>query len=723
MTNDIMTNDIRMETDADGILTLTLDQVGSSANTLGERFSAAVRAALEYIVAERDSLTGVVITSAKKTFVAGADLNEIRAYTEATVGDLAKLLDGAKADFRTMETLGIPVVAALNGTALGGGLELALACHHRVALDVPGVEFGLPEVQLGLLPGGGGIVRTVRMFGIQTALLAFLVQGQKYRPAKAKEIGLIDDLAATPQELIDKARAWIKANPDAKQPWDRKGYSIPGGTPATPAFAATVLPALAAAVRKQLKGQPMPAPRAILAAAVEGTQVDIENAGKIETRYLTELCVGPVSKNMINTFFFELNAVNKGGSRPEGYPVTTFAKAAVIGAGMMGAGIAYVQARAGMQVVLKDVTLEAAEKGKAYSQQLLDKAVSRGTLTQAKRDEILGRITATDSHDDLADADIVVEAVFEDPAIKKQVFADVEKVAKLDALLASNTSTLPITDLATGVGRQEAFIGLHFFSPVDKMSLVEIVVGEKTSDAALAKAIDYVLAIKKTPIVVNDSRGFYTSRVFGRYLDEALAMLREGVAPASIEQAGTQAGYPAPPLQLLDELTLTLPLTIHRSMGEAAAAEGRRDDAEVATGVLADMVELHGRQGRSAGAGFYEYADGTRGKLWCGLREVFNSATTELPMTDMQDRMMFLQAIDTVRCFDEGVMRSVPEANVGAIFAIGFPAWSGGPVQFIKQYEGGVDGFIARAEELALRYGDRFTPPESLTSGPLPWDR
>ncbi|MFF0496550.1 3-hydroxyacyl-CoA dehydrogenase NAD-binding domain-containing protein [Nocardia aobensis] len=705
--------DIRYDVDSDGIATLTLDAVGQSANTLGDRFSAALAAAIDHVIAEKDSLRGVVITSAKKTFVAGTDLNQIRGYNRDNIAELAAMLNAGKAGFRALETLGIPVVAALNGSALGGGLELALACHHRIALDAPKVEIGLPEVQLGLLPGGGGVVRTVRMFGIQQALLSVLLQGQKYPPAKALAVGLIDELAATPEELIAQAKSWIKANPDACQPWDRKGYKIPGGAPGSPAFA-QILPALPANLRKQLKGQPMPAPRAILAAAVEGAQVDIDSAGLIETRYLCELVIGPVSKNMISSFFFDLQSINKGGSRPDGYPVTEFRKAAVLGAGMMGAGIAYVQARAGMTVLLKDLSVEAAEKGKDYSRGLLDKAVAKGKMTPQRRDEILDRIIPTADYADLEGADLVVEAVFEDPEVKKQVFADAEKVVAADALLGSNTSTLPITGLATGVERPADFIGLHFFSPVDKMPLVEIVVGAQTSDATLAKAIDYTLAIKKTPIVVNDSRGFFTSRVIAGFLDEALELLHEGVSPVSIEQAGVQAGYPAPPLQLFDELTLTLPLKIHRSMEEGYAAEGRPTYTQNATGVLARMVEELGRGGRSAGAGFYDYDEnGKRGKLWPGLREAFGG-TTEIPLREMKDRMMIRQSVDTVRCFDEGVLRTVADANIGSIFGIGYPAWSGGVIQFIKQYEGGIAGFVSRAQELADRYGERFAPSQTL---------
>ncbi|MFI6865550.1 3-hydroxyacyl-CoA dehydrogenase NAD-binding domain-containing protein [Nocardia sp. NPDC050406] len=707
--------DIHWDRDADGIVTLTLDQAGQAVNTLGERFSRAVHDVVERLVAERDSIAGVIITSAKKTFVAGADLNEIRAYTAENVGVLAASLDAGKADFRALETLGVPVVAALNGAALGGGYELALACHHRILLDVKGAQVGLPEVKLGLLPGGGGVVRTVRMFGIQRALTTVLLQGPAFGPAEALHAGLVDDIAATPEDLIAKARAWIKANPDAKQPWDVKGYRIPGGTPASPGLAAQ-LPAFPATLRKQLGGQNLPAPRAILATAVESAQVDIDTATRIETRYLAELVADQVSKNMISAFFFDLQSINKGGSRPQGYPVTTFHKTAVLGAGMMGAGIAYVQAMAGMQVILKDLTLEAAEKGKGYSAALLDKAVARGRITSQRRDEVLARIHPCADFADLTDCDLVVEAVFEDPKIKKQVFADAEKAVRPDALLASNTSTLPITDLAAGVARPQDFIGLHFFSPVDKMPLVEIVVGAQTSDATLAKAIDYTVAIKKTPIVVNDKRGFFTSRVIGFFLDQALAMLGEGISPLSIERAAVAAGYPAPALQLYDELTLTLPLKITRSLRDAAAAEGGTFTTTATLEVLERMVEKLGRHGRSSGAGFYDYdANGTRIGLWQGIFDEFGSGRTEIPFEDMKDRMLVAPAIETAKCFDDGVLRTTADANIGSIFGIGFPAWTGGVVQYINQFPDGVAGFVARADELAHRYGAaNFTVPQSV---------
>jgi 3-hydroxyacyl-CoA dehydrogenase/enoyl-CoA hydratase/3-hydroxybutyryl-CoA epimerase len=702
------------ESDADGIVTLTMDDPGQSANTMNDTFRTSLKSTVDRLVSEKDSITGVVITSAKKTFFAGGDLRQLGTAKPEDAPAMTENVTAMKRDLRLLETLGKPVVAAINGAALGGGLELALCTHHRVALDAKGSEIGLPEVTLGLLPGGGGTVRVPRLLGIQSALLNVLLQGQRHKPAKAKEIGLVDEVVATQEELITAAKAWIKANPDAQQPWDVKGFKIPGGTPSHPAFAAN-LPAFPANLRKQLKGAPMPAPRNILASVIEGAQVDIDTALKIETQYFVNLAIGQVSKNMIKAFFFDLQAINKGNSRPQGQPQFAARKVGVIGAGMMGAGIAYSSARAGIDVVLKDVSLEAAEKGKAYSEKILTKAVSRGKLTQDKADEVLARITPTADAADLAGVDLVVEAVFESPELKKKVFAEIEPHVAPDALLGSNTSTLPITGLAEGVQRQEDFIGLHFFSPVDKMPLVEIVVGEKTSDVALAKAFDYTLQIKKTPIVVNDSRGFFTSRVIGTFINEAVAMVGEGVSPSSIEQAGLQAGYPAGPLQLLDELTLTLPRKIREETKAGIEADGGTWVVHPSEVVLDRLIDEFDRKGRSSGAGFYEYDDeGKRAGLWPGLADAFAVDGADVPFADMQERMLFAEALETVKCFDEGVLRTVPDANIGSIFGIGFPPWTGGVIQYINGYEDGLKGFVGRAQELAERYGERFTPPASL---------
>jgi len=628
-------------------------------------------------------------------------------------GEIFTEVEDIKRDLRTLETLGVPVVAAINGAALGGGLEIALACHRRIVADVKGTQLGLPEVTLGLLPGGGGITRTVRMMGIQNAFVNVLSQGTRFKPAKAKEVGLVDEVVGSVEELLPAAKAWIKANPEANtQPWDVKGYKMPGGTPSTPALAA-ILPSFPSLLRKQLKGAPMPAPRAILAAAVEGAQVDFDTASRIESRYFTSLVTGQVSKNMIQAFFFDLQAINAGGSRPEGIAKTPIKKIGVLGAGMMGAGIAYVSAKAGYDVVLKDVELAAAERGKGYSEKLEAKALERGRTTAEKSAELLARITPAADPAAFAGVDFVIEAVFENQELKHKVFQEIEDIVEPNALLGSNTSTLPITGLASGVKRQEDFIGIHFFSPVDKMPLVEIIRGEKTSDEALARVFDYTLAIGKTPIVVNDSRGFYTSRVIGTFVNEALAMLGEGVEPASIEHAGTQAGYPAAPLQLSDELNLELMHKIATATRKAVEDAGGTYTPHPAELVVEKMIAA-GRPSKLKGAGFYEYTDGKRTGLWSGLRSEFNSGSSQPPLQDMIDRMLFAEVLETQKCFDEGVITSTADANIGSIMGIGFPPWTGGAAQFIVGYPGGKAGFVARAKELAEKYGERFNPPASL---------
>ncbi|NIH87393.1 3-hydroxyacyl-CoA dehydrogenase NAD-binding domain-containing protein [Amycolatopsis granulosa] len=709
-----MTNTIRWDQDSDGIVVLTLDDPNQSANTMNADFRESFANAVERLESEQDSISGVVLTSAKKTFFAGGDLRDLIQATPEQAAEITERTNEMKAQLRKLETLGKPVVAAINGAALGGGLEIALAAHHRIVADVPGAVVGLPEVTLGLLPGGGGIVRTVRLLGIQSAVLNVLVQGQRHKPAKALEIGLVHEVVSTVDELLPRAKEWIKANPGAQQPWDVKGYKMPGGTPSNPKFAAN-LPAFPANLRKQIKGAPMPAPRAILAAAVEGAQVDVETATRIETRYFVSLVTGQVAKNMTKAFFFDLQHINSGGSRPDGYDKYQARKVGVLGAGMMGAAIAYVSAKAGIDVVLKDVSQEAAEKGKGYAVKLEEKALSRGKTTKEKSDALLARIKPTADPADFAGVDFVIEAVFESQELKHKVFGEIENIVDPDAVLGSNTSTLPITGLAQGVQRQEDFIGIHFFSPVDKMPLVEIIRGEKTSDATLAKVFDYTLQIKKTPIVVNDSRGFFTSRVIGTFLNEAVAAVGEGVEPASIEQAGSQAGYPAPPLQLMDELTLTLPRKIREETRAAIEAAGGTWRSHASEAVINRMIDEFDRKGRSSGAGFYDYDEnGKRAGLWPGLRDAFKSGSGNVSFKDLQERMLFAEALETVRCFDEGVLTSVQDANIGSIFGIGFPAWTGGVIQYINQYEGGLPGFVARARELAERYGDHFQPPESL---------
>jgi len=704
---------VRYERDADGIVTLTLDDPNQSANTMNELYISSMKAAVDRLYDEQDDVAGVVIASAKKTFFAGGDLKNMVQTTKDDAAQVFALAENVKAALRRLELFPKPVVAAINGAALGGGLEICLAANHRIALDDRSVKIGLPEASLGLLPGGGGVTRTVRMFGIQSALMDFLLQGTQFDPQKAKDKGLVNELVATRDELVPAAKAWIKANPEASaQPWDAPGYKMPGGNPKSPALAA-FLPAFPAILRQQTKGAVYPAARAILAAAIEGANTDFDTASRIESRYLTNLVVNQGSKNMIQAFFFDLQAINSGSLRPQGIEPWKATKVGVLGAGMMGAGIAYVCAKAGMEVVLKDVAVENAEKGKAYSEGILDKAVARGRSTEEKKAELLGRITATADPADLTGCDLVIEAVFEDPALKAKVFAEIAPFINKDALLCSNTSTLPITQLAEGVDRPADFIGLHFFSPVDKMPLVEIITGKETNDVALAKAYDVVQQIRKTPIVVNDSRGFYTSRVIGYMVNEGMAMLAEGVAPYSIERGTLMAGYPAAVLQLSDELNLELMAKIAKATKEGELAAGNDYVGHPGSDVVDKMLEA-GRAGRLRGAGFYDYEDGKRGSIWAGLSELFPVAEKQIPIEDIKDRMLFAEALETAKCFEEGVITSAAAANIGSIMGIGFPPMTGGAAQFMTGYEDkesgeiGLNAFLKRADDLAAKYGDRF---------------
>ncbi|MGN7739947.1 3-hydroxyacyl-CoA dehydrogenase NAD-binding domain-containing protein [Pseudomonas sp. 22526] len=704
-----MTEAIRYEKGQDQIVVLTIDMPGQSANTMNAVYREAMAACVARLQAEQESIAGVIVTSAKKTFFAGGDLNELIKVGKAEAQAFYDMVLSLKGQLRALETLGKPVVAAINGAALGGGWEICLACHHRVALDDPSLQIGLPEVTLGLLPGGGGVVRMVRLLGLEKAL-PYLLEGKKVRPQQALQAGLIDQLASDRDDLLAKARAWIVANPAAKQRWDVTGYQIPGGTPSHPKVAQML--AIAPSILRSKTQGCLPAPEKILCAAVEGAQVDFDTAQLIEARYFTELTTGQVAKNMIGTFWFQLNEINAGGSRPQGFAPYVTRKVGVLGAGMMGAGIAYVSAVAGIEVVLKDISLAAAEKGKAHSAALLEKKVARGHLSAEQRDATLARIRTTEQDADLAGCDLIIEAVFEDRELKARVSAAAQQVVGAQAVIASNTSTLPISGLAKAVPDQGKFIGLHFFSPVEKMPLVEIIKGEQTSDETLARGFDFVQQIKKTPIVVNDSRGFFTSRVFGTFTNEGIAMLGEGVAAPMIETEARKAGMPIGPLAICDEVSLSLLSHIRQQTAKDLLAEGKPLPEHPAFAVIDLLLNEYKRPGKAAGGGFYEYPAGAQKHLWPQLKTRFEKADGQISPQDVRDRLLFVQAIETVRCVEEGVLRSTADANIGSIFGIGFAAWTGGALQFINQY--GLKDFIARAQYLAEQYGERFTPPALL---------
>ena len=702
---------IKYDLGSDQILTLTIDMPNQSANTMNGEFRSGLSETVNRVKEDLENIRGIIITSAKKTFFAGGDLKELYGVTRDQAQEFEDMVNGLKADLRFLETTGKPVVAAINGTALGGGLEIALACHHRIALDDERIQLGLPEVTLGLLPGGGGTQRLPRMIGLEAAF-PFLMEGKKVNPKAALNAGIVDELVSAPEELLSTARAFIEAHPEKQQPWDQKGFKFPGGAPHHPAMAQKL--SIAPAMLKQKTRGCYPAPERILSAAVEGAQVDFDNGSLIETRYFTELVVGQVAKNMTGTFWFQLNAIKAGGSRPDGVDRATFSKVGVLGAGMMGAGIAYATAVRGVNVVLKDVSVENAEKGKRYSEQLLDKKVSRGRMTDEQKTAILDRIKPTDSADDLEGCDLIIEAVFEDSELKGKVTREAEPKMVANGIFASNTSTIPITQLAEASGKPDNFIGLHFFSPVDKMQLVEIIVGEKTSDDTLARAFDYVQQIGKIPIVVNDSRGFFTSRVFGTFVNEGIAMLGEGIHPSSIENAGVLAGMPVGPLAISDEVSMTLMQHIRDQSRRDTEAAGGTWNAHPAEAIIDAMVNEHDRKGKAAGAGFYEYPDKGKKYLWPELENLFvdQDKARATSLQDLKDRILFIQAIETVRCLEEGVLRTVEDANIGSIFGIGYAPWTGGAIQFINQY--GVRAFTERAKELESQFGERFAPPRLL---------
>jgi 3-hydroxyacyl-CoA dehydrogenase / enoyl-CoA hydratase / 3-hydroxybutyryl-CoA epimerase len=700
---------IRWERGADGVVTVALTLPPDDPG----RAAAALEAVADRLTGEQPqapAVRGVIVELADAEFFAGAALTEL---TGPRPPDAQRVFDTGmriKRALRRIETIDAPVVAALTGSALGGGLEIALACHHRIAIDTPAARIGLPEVTFGLMPAGGGVARTVRLLGIADALTNVLLDGRRHTPARAKAAGLVHDVVGTREELLGRAREFVAAHRASRQPWDEPGHRVPGGTPADPALAAT-LPSFPALLRKRTGGAPYPAPRDILAAAVEGAQLGFESAALVEARYAARVATGRTARNMTRAFRLDLPAVNAGRSRPAGVPTRTAARVAVLGAGMMGAGIAHACAGAGLEVALKDVSDEAARRGAGRAAALLDAAVAQGRTTPERRGAVLSRIAPTASAADLAGCDVVIEAVHEDPGLKRKVFQEIQHIVAPDALLCSNTSTLPIGQLAEGVERQRDLIGLHFFSPVDRMPLVEIVRGERTGEAALARAFDLVRHLGKTPIVVNDSRGFFTSRVIGCRLNEGAAMLGEGVDPASVEQAARQAGYPSGVLALLDEVTLTLPRRIRDENRAAALAAGEAWRPHPGEAVIDRMVDAFDRPGRAAGAGFYDYQDGRRADLWPGLRDHFTGSAADVPMRDLRERLLFSEALEAARLLAEGVVTSAADANVGSLLGLGFPAWTGGVLQYIDGYPGGQAGFADRARELAARYGARFTPP------------
>jgi 3-hydroxyacyl-CoA dehydrogenase / enoyl-CoA hydratase / 3-hydroxybutyryl-CoA epimerase len=695
------------------VATITFDEPGNVVNTMCEQWNADLNELAEQVLKDRDVIKGIILASSKSTFFAGADLKGTMRLKPSDAALVFERIERVKKNFRTIETLGIPVVTCLNGTALGGGWEVALMGHHRIALDDKRIQFGMPEVTLGLLPGASGVTKMTRHLGL-TGAQPYLVEGKLFGPREALELGLVHALIApsanAKADLRAAALAWIAANPTVQHPWEGKDYKVPGGLPSSPKVASML--AVVPAMMKQKTRGLYPAPEAIMNCMVEGLQVDMVTALRIESRYLAKLITGSNALSMINTFFFNMNAIKSGQSRPGTSARFKPQKVGLLGAGMMGAGIAYSQASRGIATVLKDVTQEKADAGKAYSTKLTQARVDKGRMGPHDQTELLNRIQATDRTADLQDCDLIIEAVFENRELKARVTQEAEPMLAPGGFFASNTSTLPISGLATASAHPEKFIGIHFFSPVDKMKLVEIIRGKQTDDDTVARAFDYVQAIGKIPIVVNDSRGFFTSRVFGTFVMEGAAMLGEGIPAAAIENAGIQCGMPVGPLAVMDETALSLSVHVMDQTRADFAAEGKTYSASPGQLLIEKMVKEYKRPGRAGGGGFYDYPSGDDAKkgvkktLWPQLKPLFEKPDLPWNITDLKDRLLYRQAVETARCLSENVLTTVHDANIGSIFAIGFPAWTGGAMQFI--YGMGIDAFVKRADELAAKFGEGF---------------
>ncbi len=705
----------KWDLDADGIVTLSWDVPGRTMNVLTTSAIAEL-AQVAQKVASDAAIKGLVITSGKANgFCAGAALDEMEegasgagdktGKQDAVAARLGGVMQFHKA-LRGLETCGKPVAAAINGLALGGGLEVTLCCHYRVVADNPKIQLGLPEAKVGLLPGGGGTQRLPRLIGAMQAL-PMLLQGSSVDPQKALGLKLVHKVVRADQ-LVAEAKAWIKSGPEAVQPWDKKEFRIPGGGPYSPG-GGQVFTMGTSMLRKQSYGN-YPAQRYILSCVYEGLLVPIDTALKIEARYFVKLLGEPESRNMIRTLFLSMQDLGKGARRPANEGKTEVKTLGVLGAGVMGYGIAYVSALAGIDVVLIDATDERAQAGKDNCAKIQDKAISRGKSTPEKKAEVLARIHPTADYAALKNADLVIEAVFEDRAVKAEVTKKAESVMRANAIYGSNTSTLPITGLAEASERPESFIGVHFFSPVDRMGLVEIIMGKKTSPRALATAIDFVQKIRKTPIVVNDSRGFYTSRCFGTYTREGMAMLAEGIHPALIENVGRQCGMPMGSLEVTDSVGIDTALKITRQTRKELGVNAP-DPAEE---FLAWIVEKNERLGRKNAKGFYDYDDkGKRLRLWPGLLAYGGGKwNSEADPTEMKERLLTIQALEAARCFEEGVITDPRDADVGAILGWGFAPYTGGPVSYIDTL--GAKKFVERCETFAKKYGARFEPNKLL---------
>jgi 3-hydroxyacyl-CoA dehydrogenase/enoyl-CoA hydratase/3-hydroxybutyryl-CoA epimerase len=708
----------KIDVDSDGIALITFDVPGRTMNTITIKATQELAEIAKQLKSDA-KIVGAVIASGKASgFCAGADLGEMNEIAGTGAGGgteeerLKNQFDRAftlSRIYRELETCGKPIAAAIEGLALGGGLELCLACHYRVAADNPKIKLGLPEGKVGLLPGAGGTQRLPRLIGVQNAAMMIL-QGADKSPQEAKGLGFVNEVVPA-GKTIEAAKAWIKTKPSAVAPWDVKGYRVKDG-PYSPAGSMIAIGGNAMVSKQTFNN--MPAQRNILSCIYEGLQVPIDAGLRIEARYFVKTANTPQAKGMIRTLFLSMQALGKGGNRPTKLPTYEVKKVAVIGAGLMGAGITYVQAKAGIETILIDVSQENAEKGKDYSRKLVDKDVSRGKLTREKGDALLALIRPTADYAQIDGADLVIEAVFENPALKAEITKKAEAHLGANAVMGTNTSTLPITELAEASVRRPNFIGIHFFSPVERMGLVELIKGKDTTDETVAKAIDYVVKIRKTPITVNDSRGFYTSRCFGTYTTEGIEMLLEGIAPAAIENVGRQCGMPMGPLEVSDSVGLDTALKVGKATAEASQQDYKKDPKGA---LMSWIVEEKGRLGRKAGKGFYEYGeDGKPARIWPELMARIETTVKDVPpelKAEMTKRYLFRQCIEVARCFEEGVITDPRDADVGSILAWGFAPYTGGCVSYIDLFWG-TKKFVEEADRLANQYGARFAPPALL---------
>jgi 3-hydroxyacyl-CoA dehydrogenase/enoyl-CoA hydratase/3-hydroxybutyryl-CoA epimerase len=689
-----------------GILTLTIDVADRSMNVLTDALLTDLAAAVEDLASDA-SLQGAIITSAKNSFIAGADiLNIVNAFDDGI--SLAQAYESSQLVnrlYRRLETCGKPVVAAINGLALGGGFELCLACHYRLMADTPRTTVGLPEVKIGLLPGGGGTQRVPRLIGISHAL-EMLTDGRQIGADEALKLGLVHEKVA-PEVLLVRAREWLLAGAGAQQPWDRPDFKVPGGVGSDPRLVQLFSAGAALAARDTQRN--LPAVPAILSCVYEGTLLPIDAALRVEARYFARLLAGPVARNLMRTMFVNKGRADKLARRPTGVPKSVVKRLGVLGAGMMGSGIAYASAIAGMEVVLLDTTADKAAQGKAYSEALLRKEVGRGRRQAEETRSVLSRIQPTTRFEDLAACDLIIEAVFEDRGLKADVTAKTQAVTRDGIVFASNTSTLPISGLAQAATRPERFIGLHFFSPVDRMPLVEIILGPKTSQETLAHALDFVGQIRKTPIVVNDSRGFYTSRVFSVFVHEGLRMLEEGVRPALIENSARMAGMPVGPLAVSDEVTIELLWkVIRQSETDLGAAYIRPAGYAVVERFAQELKRL----GKRFGAGFYDYPANARKHLWSGLAQQYPLQARQPGAAEVRTRLLTIQALETARCMEENVITDPADADLGSILGWGFPPWTGGTISYIETV--GLKQFVADCDRLARDHGERFRVSAAL---------